>query len=241
MADLVLLHDAADPADELHEQLEELVRLGPTSEMADKPGGVFLRGAAEMPAADVMLLEAASRAILRGQDGSIAEQLERAPMLATLPPDLPVTAATTTATADKSSATDQRLLFANGFGGFTPDGREYVLTLHGSERPPAPWSNVLANPGFGSLITEAGAGYTWAGNAQMNRLTPWSNDPVADTPGEVLYLRDEETGSSGHRRRAPAAATRRPSSDTGRGTHASPGPATDSIKTSWSSSPLPIR
>ena len=193
VADLVLLHDA-DPADELHEQLEELVRLGPTSEMADKPGGVFLRGAAEMPAADVMLLEAASRAILRGQDGSIAEQLERAPMLATLPPDLPVTAATTTATADKSSATDQRLLFANGFGGFTLDGREYVLTLHGRERPPAPWSNVLANPGFGSLITEAGAGYTWAGNAQMNRLTPWSNDPVADPPGEALYLRDEETG-----------------------------------------------
>ena len=87
VADLVLLHDA-DPADELHEQLEELVRLGPTSEMADKPGGVFLRGAAEMPAADVMLLEAASRAILRGDDGSLAEQLERAPMLATLPPDL---------------------------------------------------------------------------------------------------------------------------------------------------------
>ena len=193
VADLVLLHDA-DPADEMQEHLEELVRLGPTSEMADKPGGVFLRGAAEMPAADVMLLEAASRAILRGQDGSIAEQLERAPLLATLPPDLPVTAATTTATADKSSATDQRLLFANGFGGFTLDGREYVLTLHGSERPPAPWSNVLANPGFGSLITEAGAGYTWAGNAQMNRLTPWSNDPVSDPPGEALYLRDEETG-----------------------------------------------
>ena len=85
-------------------------------------------------------------------------------------------------------------MFANGLGGFTPDGREYILTLRGSERPPAPWSNVLANPDFGCLITEAGAGYTWAGNAQMNRLTPWSNDPVADPPGEALYLRDEETG-----------------------------------------------
>ena len=193
VADLVLLHDA-DPTDELHEQLGELVRVGPTSEMADKPGGVFLRGAAEMPAADVMLLEAASRAILRGDDGSLAEQLERAPILATLPPDLAITAATTTGPVDESSAVDQRLLFANGLGGFTSDGREYVLTLHGSERPPAPWSNVLANPGFGCLITEAGAGYTWAGNAQMNRLTPWSNDPVSDPPGEALYLRDEETG-----------------------------------------------
>ncbi len=66
--------------------------------------------------------------------------------------------------------------------------------LRGGERPPAPWSNVLANPDFGCLVTEAGGGYTWAGNSQMNRLTPWSNDPVSDPPGEVVYLRDEETG-----------------------------------------------
>jgi cellobiose phosphorylase len=193
VADLVLLHDA-DPADELHDQLEELVRLGPTSEMADKPGGVFLRSAAEMPAADVMLFEAAARAILRGDDGSLTEQLERAPTPTTLPAELRVTAVTTTATPSKSILGGEGLLFANGLGGFTPDGREYVLTLRGRERPPAPWSNVLANPGFGCLITEAGAGYTWAGNAQMNRLTPWSNDPVADPVGEALYLRDEETG-----------------------------------------------
>src|SRR4029450_5233059 len=118
-----------------------------------------------------------------------------------------------------------------GLGGFTPDGREYVLTLHATARPPAPWSSVLANREFGCLITEAGAGYTWAGNAQMNRLTPWSNDPVADPGGEALYLRGE----------VPARAKPRPSCDTGRGTRASRGPATESIKTSSSSSPLPIR
>ena len=87
----------------------------------------------------------------------------------------------------------EHLLFDNGLGGFTPDGREYVIPLRGGERPPAPWSNVLANPDFGCLVTEAGGGYTWAGNSQMNRLTPWSNDPVSDPPGEVVYLRDEET------------------------------------------------
>ena len=95
---------------------------------------------------------------------------------------------------NKPSADRDRLLFSNGLGGFALDGRRYVLTLEGHERPPAPWSNVLANPDFGCLVTEAGGGYTWAGNAQMNRLTPWSNDPVTDTPGEALYLRDEETG-----------------------------------------------
>jgi cellobiose phosphorylase len=90
------------------------------------------------------------------------------------------------------------LLFWNGFGGFTGDGREYVIVIDGTPSggpalPPAPWTNVLANPGFGCLVTEAGLGYTWAGNSQMNRLTPWSNDPGSDPPGEVIYLRDEET------------------------------------------------
>ena len=91
------------------------------------------------------------------------------------------------------------LLYWNGFGGFSPDGREYVIVVDGvnsqaAALPPAPWSNVIANPSFGCLTTEAGLGYTWSGNSQMNRLTPWSNDPVSDAPGEVVYLRDEETG-----------------------------------------------
>ena len=47
----------------------------------------------------------------------------------------------------------------------------------------------------GSSPRRAGSGYTWAGNSQANRLTPWNNDPVSDPPGEVLYLRDEETGA----------------------------------------------
>ncbi len=192
-ADLVLLNDA-DPADELTDRLEELVRSGPASDLVDMPGGVFLRGARAMPAADVMLLEAAARAILRGDDGAVAEQIAQESTRATLPADLRVTTVTASSAPSESAPASEELLFANGLGGFTPDGREYVLTLRGRERPPAPWSNVLANPGFGCLITEAGAGYTWAGNAQMNRLTPWSNDPVADPPGEALYLRDEETG-----------------------------------------------
>ena len=59
---------------------------------------------------------------------------------------------------------------------------------------PAPWINVLANPSFGCLVSESGSGYTWAVNSRENQLTPWSNDPVGDPPGEALFLRDEETG-----------------------------------------------
>ena len=105
------------------------------------------------------------------------------------------------------------LLFANGLGGFTPDGRDYCLLI-GSHQPPhqsgngqpkppsplirgwppAPWCNVVANPVFGFIVSESGSGYTWSENSQTNRLTPWSNDPVSDPPGEVVYLRDEDTG-----------------------------------------------
>ncbi len=105
------------------------------------------------------------------------------------------------------------LVFDNGTGGFTPDGLEYRMTIPATPRPdvrrngkadrqhlprpilpPAPWVNVIANPSFGFIASEAGSGYSWAGNSQTNRLTPWSNDPVTDPPGEVVYLRDEETG-----------------------------------------------
>ncbi len=60
---------------------------------------------------------------------------------------------------------------------------------------PAPWVNVLANPQFGSVVSESGGAYTWSENAHEFRLTPWANDPVTDRTGEAFYLRDEESGA----------------------------------------------
>ena len=86
------------------------------------------------------------------------------------------------------------LLMDNGLGGFSPDGKEYVIYLQPGQHTPQPWINVVANPQFGFLVSEAGGGCTWAVNSSENRLTPWRNDPITDMPGEALYLRDEETG-----------------------------------------------
>ena len=79
-------------------------------------------------------------------------------------------------------------------GGFAADGREYVITLDAAQTTPAPWINVIANPHFGFQVAADGGGYTWSVNSRENQLTQWSNDPVTDRPGEVLYLRDEDTG-----------------------------------------------
>ena len=87
------------------------------------------------------------------------------------------------------------LRFDNGLGGFSPDGREYVIRLGPDQRTPAPWVNVLAGETAGALVSESGLGYTWAANAGEHRLSPWSNDPVGDQPAEALYLRDEESGA----------------------------------------------
>ena len=91
------------------------------------------------------------------------------------------------------------LQFWNGHGGFSADGSEYVMRLEpdasGRLRlPPQPWVNVIANPQFGFLASETGAGYAWSQNSRENRLTPWYNDPVLDPHGEALYIRDEEQG-----------------------------------------------
>ena len=86
------------------------------------------------------------------------------------------------------------LLFDHGLGGFSADGREYIIHLEPGDSTPAPWVNVVANRRLGFVVSEAGGGYTWAENSGENRLTPWRNDPIADEPGEVVYLRDEETG-----------------------------------------------
>ena len=201
VADLVVLNDADE---DLQRRLNNLVQSSVTGDFIGKPGGVHLLYAATLSAEDDTLLEAAARAILRDKNGSLAVQLPPARDVNEQTGGLRNASSTESSPAPHSaparsidgpaSVASEPLLFDNGLGGFTPGGREYVIRLRGGERPPAPWSNVLANPEFGCLITEAGGGYTWAGNSQMNRLTPWSNDPVSDPPSEAIYLRDDETG-----------------------------------------------
>ncbi|MDF2836678.1 MAG: glycosyltransferase, partial [Paenibacillus sp.] len=87
------------------------------------------------------------------------------------------------------------VMFYNGWGGFADGGKQYKLQIAGGHHLPAPWINVLANPGFGAFVSELGTGYTFWRNSRECKLTPWSNDPVLDEPGEIGFLRDEDTGS----------------------------------------------
>ncbi|HEX7446811.1 MAG TPA: cyclic beta 1-2 glucan synthetase, partial [Pirellulales bacterium] len=199
--DLVIVND--DPTgylDDLQEQLLGLIRASDSHALVDKPGGVFVRKNTQLSDDDRHLLESAARVVLTGSRGSLAAQVDRrARGPQPVEHFVPLTLAGQPAEESGREEPDRSpLVFENGFGGFSPDGREYVVRIAPQagdlQLPPAPWINVIANSQAGFLISETGGGYTWAGNSQMNRLTPWNNDPVADLPGEVIYLRDEATG-----------------------------------------------
>jgi cellobiose phosphorylase len=81
-------------------------------------------------------------------------------------------------------------LFATKYGHFSPDGREYVIT-----RPdtPKPWVNVICPGEYGTVVSQAGSGYSWLTHATFNRLTRWEQDLVRDEWGKHVYCRDRRT------------------------------------------------
>ncbi|MFD0694173.1 GH36-type glycosyl hydrolase domain-containing protein [Paenibacillus sp. GCM10027628] len=156
-------------------------------------GGVHILQAAQISDEDKSLLFAVSRLVLRADGPSLRAQLRVIVPGRTSDEPLPVTAQPDRFPPAKAMEIGD-LLFFNGWGGFTPDGREYHISLKNGNYLPAPWINVMANPTFGCLTSELYTGYTWWRNSRECKLTPWSNDPALDQPGEVCYLRDEESG-----------------------------------------------
>jgi cyclic beta-1,2-glucan synthetase len=170
-----------------------MVRVG-SDPYLNQRGGIYLLSSDQMAAEDRVLLETAARVVLDGARGTLAAQLSEPPAE---PVRLPAFVPTLSRMEDVEPTPElprpTGLLHDNGLGGFSPGGGEYQIYLRPGDRTPRPWINVIANPGFGFMVSEAGTGSTWAENSAENRLTPWSNDPVSDPSGESLYLRDEET------------------------------------------------
>jgi cyclic beta-1,2-glucan synthetase len=193
--DLVILNDTPTSYLQLLQQdLDTIVRTSGLQALQDKPGGVYLRQADQMPEADRILLHAVARVVIVTERGSFEAQIERRRVEEPLPPAflprLP------SQTYPETAVPQPELSFFNGLGGFDQGGRQYVTILGAEQWTPAPWCNVIGNAvEFGFQITETGGGCTWSLNSRENRLTPWSNDAVSDPPGEVIYLRDEDSGS----------------------------------------------
>jgi cyclic beta-1,2-glucan synthetase len=188
--DLVILNEeVASYSADFQRSVEESARRLRDPEAGPGAGAIHVVKACLLPAAERDLILCAARVVLRASQGSLSEQLARVQTLAS---PLPVLGPP--AEAECEARPLESLEFMNGLGGFADDGREYRIALEEGQDTPAPWINVVANEGFGFQVSESGSGFTWAGNARENKLSPWSNDPVSDRPGEALYVRDDDSG-----------------------------------------------
>ena len=194
--DLVILNERQSSyVQDLQIAIETLVRASqsrPPAVSAATAGRVFALRSDLVPAETRALLNAVSRIVIVAERGSLFDQLER--IADSAAPLTPVARRATAAPELFASMQTPPLEFFNGLGGFADDGKEYVTILGPGQLTPAPWINVVANPGFGFQAATEGSGYTWSVNSRENQLTPWSNDPVENRSGETFYLRDDDTG-----------------------------------------------
>jgi cyclic beta-1,2-glucan synthetase len=195
--DLVILNERGSSyIQDLQTALDTALRMSqsrPRSGRNLARGSVFLLRA-DLVGADVRAaLSSVARVVLYAPRGTLDEQLDRAAndRAVAAPPRRWLRAEAGISTP---AAASPDLEFFNGLGGFDADGGEYVTVLRDGHVTPTPWINVIANSQFGFQVAVDGGGYTWSLNSRENKLTPWSNDPVTDRPGEVIYLRDEGTG-----------------------------------------------
>ncbi len=212
IVDLVIINeDFSGYRAALHDSIVSLINAGPEAQTLDKPGGVFIRRTDELSEEARVLFQAVARIVFTDSEESLIDQVERR-----------VSDRATERTSDRleplfaveqyplNKLPERNLIFNNGLGGFTTDGREYVITLKNGlpilaatasasasslAMTPMPWSNVIASPYIGTVISEAGGAYTWVENAHEFRLSTWHNDPITDTSGEAHYIRDDETGA----------------------------------------------
>ena len=187
--DLVVLANMKDSYNQpFHDNILDI-----ESMQTPNKGKAFVLNMNEVPDEDVNLLYAAARIVLVDSNGTLKEQMHIKKEHLALKHKRctgEITEYFHGAQPDEKPPLSRN----NGLGGFRPDGKEYVIELNAGQYTPAPWVNVIANARFGFNVSEAGSSYTWCENSRENKLTPWTNDPVCDSPGEILYISDNDNG-----------------------------------------------
>ncbi|CCQ97400.1 membrane hypothetical protein [[Clostridium] ultunense Esp] len=170
----------------LFENIREIVyeRRG---KVVDIPGGVFIRNINTMPEEDLFLFFKWATIIIKTEEGPRIKKITTEP--------IPIREYNKELVEYPKKDMTLDLEYFNGYGGFSEDGKEYIIKLSKDVNTPLPWINVLANRDFGTIITEQGSGFTWSKNSRENKLTPWYNDPIIERPGEIVYLVDDNTGA----------------------------------------------
>jgi cellobiose phosphorylase len=192
--DLVLVsEEVASYEEPLTDHLRRLTEAQAHLTGVDQPGGVYLRSATKISKEELLALQAAARMVLVAARGTLRQQLAASAPAAAKPRQL--LPGRQFREEPSAPLPFMELKYFNGLGGFTEDGKEFVIYLGPNRHTPLPWINIMANPKFGALISESGAECVWGRNSQNDRLTPWFNDPISDPPGTAIYIRDDELGA----------------------------------------------
>ena len=192
--DLVIWNeDNSEYRQTIQEMITDIISISTESVLLDRSGGVFVCRAKQISEEDRWLLQSAACVILKDDAGTLLDQVNRSARLDWPTPPLQVTKRRLEPALPGLNPNPD-LVFNNGLGGFSQDGREYIMVLKPGKSTPAPWVNVIANPLLGTVVSESGSCYTWMENSHEFRLTPWNNDPVTDQSGEAFYIRDEQSG-----------------------------------------------
>ncbi len=196
MVDLVIWNeDFGSYRQEFQDQIQSFVTSANSVSTSSHTGNIFIRSTDQISSEDRILFQSVARIIIEDTVGSLSEQISKKNITRPLPPAIdPILIKREKNSKVMPVELPKNLIFYNGFGGFTNDGREYILLSSMDKPTPAPWVNVIANENFGTVISESGSAYTWQNNAHEYRISPWKNDPVTDECGEDIYIRDEESG-----------------------------------------------
>ena len=185
--DLVILDEEKEIYNRLVQKaVEDIVMDKQIIYLRNVKSGIFILNKNLMEPDDLQVLELKSKIILISENGGISDFLK--------------TKSETTFEKQKNieikqdeeilERREEDLQFFNGYGGFTPNGKEYKFAVNQENKLPTIWSNCISNKMFGVVVTENMCDIIWNKNSRLNRITSWNNDTVLNIPSQIIYIRN---------------------------------------------------
>lgn len=156
-------------------EIGEIVRRCDCTEyLGRKNGGIFLIDRSENASSAAALL---MRSVIRPD---ILYGMGENKKTVFTKPSLPVTKPNLSVDFSRNG----EILFPTLRGDFTETG----FTVKKDREIKSPYSHILTGRRISTLVTQNGLGYTFMGNAQNRRITPFSDNALSDMQGERLFL-----------------------------------------------------
>ena len=197
--DFVILNEEENIYEKyVKEEIERKIQNRQLAYLQNAKGGIYILNSKEIE--DEELLEFKANLIIDASKGnvkSILEYMEKDYINSIENiSDLPIVEDKEQIETTGKTLETEKLKYYNEYGGFSEDGKEYLIRINKNSKLPTTWSHVISNENFGTVLTENMGGFTWSKNSRLNRLSAWNNNPVQEIPSEIIYLKDIRNGKA---------------------------------------------